>query len=195
MNLSYVHKLLLAADPFSAIRTNFRAWKRNGKKSYGKPKRSRARHLTCKQRETIAAGLQDSTLGPVSLTATACDSEAVGYENEIANVLEETGFDVKIDNAPKEEPTEELPAGVEMTIKEATVRPIHALSIVTAFRLAGVTIATKINALRRQNNTLYISVGPKDALLAALSPTGTAAAWQSKSMALVLAKWRDRFLR
>jgi hypothetical protein len=195
MNLSYVHKLLLAADPFSAMRTNFRNWKWNGQASVGKPKRSRARHLTCKQRETIAAALQDSTLGPVSMTAAAGDNEAVSYENEIANVLEETGFDVKIDNPSKKEPSGELPAGVEMTIKEGTVRPIHALHIVNAFRRAGVTIATKISALRRKNNTLYISVGLKESPLAGPASPGTAAAWQSKSMALVLAKWRDRFLR
>lgn len=130
------------------------------------------------------------------MSAAASDKEAVGYQNEIAKVLEETGFDVKIDNESKEEPAEELPAGVEMTIKEATVRPIHALRIVSAFRRAGVTIATKISALRRKNNTLYISVGPKkESLLAGPSPIDAATDWQSQSMALVLTKWKKRFLR
>jgi len=195
MNLSYVHKLLLAADPFSAMRTNFHAWRRNRHANDQKPKRSRARHLTCRQREVIADGLQNSTIGPVSITAAASDSEAIGYQNEIANVLEETGFDVKIDNAIEEAPAQGLPAGVEMTIKETTVRPIHALRIVTAFRRAGVTIATKISALRRKNNTLYISVGPKESPLRVPPSTLTVAAWQSTSTALVLAKWKERFLR
>ena len=179
MNLSYVHKRLLA-DPFSAIRLNFRAWRQKRHLNEAKPKRSRARHLTCKQREVIAESLQDSMIGPVSMSAAAADSEAVGYQSEIANVLEETGFDVEIDNAKKEEAAEGLPAGVEMTIKEATIRPIHAHRIVTAFRLAGVTIATKINALRRKNNTLYISIGPKESALA--TPAPSSVAW-----------WKNRF--
>src|SRR5579864_615616 len=98
MNLSYVQRLLVAIDPFTAIRKNFRSWRketsRDGRKDK-KPKRLRNRHLTCRQREDIATGLQDSATGPVSMTALASDMEAVCYEDEIANVLEETGFDVE----------------------------------------------------------------------------------------------------
>lgn len=155
MHLSYVHKLLLAADPFSAIRMNFRNWKQR--------KLPPGRHLSKKQREVISAGLQDSVTGPVSMTAASSDNEAVGYEGEIANVLKETGFKVKIDNARTKPAEQQTPAGVEMTIKEKTVRPVHAYRIVHAFRSAGIAIATRINAQRRKNNILYITVGQNGA--------------------------------
>jgi hypothetical protein len=196
MNLSYVHKLLLAADPFSVIRTNFRGWRKNHPKGgqTSQTKRSRARHLTCKQREDIAAGLEDSTVGPVSMSAAASDREAVGYQAEIANVLEETGFEVEIDNARRASPEQELPAGVEMVIKDRTVRPAHAFRIVQAFRRAGVAVAPRINGLRRKSNTLYITIGAKDAPPAIVPLTAQiAAAWQSTSMALLREKWRNRF--
>jgi hypothetical protein len=196
MNLSYIHKLLLAADPFAAVRKNFRGWQDRRQAKEAKPKGRRARHLTCKQRADIVTGLQDSAIGPVSMTATASDQEAVGYEGEIANVLEETGFAVEIDNATGKTPGKEITAGVEMIIKDETVRPIHAFRIVHAFRLAGVSIATRISALRRKNNTLYITIGPKDALPAVAPPTAqTAAVWQIKSMALVVEKWKGKFRR
>ena len=92
MNLSNVHKLLLAADPFSAIGTNFRGWGKKLHAKEGKKKRRkllRGRHLTVVQREDISTGLQESMesmTGPVSITAAASDREAVGYEGEIANV-------------------------------------------------------------------------------------------------------------
>jgi len=75
------------------------------------------------------------------MTAVPSDREAVCYEGEIANVLEETGFTVKIANEKQKSSEEELPAGLEMTIKENTVRPVHAYRIVRAFRNAGVAIA------------------------------------------------------
>jgi hypothetical protein len=153
MNLSYLRKLLLGADPFSAIRANFRKWK----------KKRRGRHLTVAQRKDISTGLQDSATGPVSIIADASDREAVCYEGEIANVLEETGFKVEMDNNEKKAPEQEIPKGLEMTIADKTVRPMHASSIVHAFRRAGVAIATRINTKRRKNNTLYITVGPNDA--------------------------------
>lgn len=120
------------------------------------------RHLTVKQREGISAGLQNSVTGPVSMTAPASDREAVCYESEIASVLEDIGCGVEIDNAKGKALARELPTGVEMTIKEETVRPIHASRIVRAFRRAGVVIATSINARQRNNDTLYITVGPND---------------------------------
>jgi hypothetical protein len=196
MNLTHVHKLLLAADPFSVVRTNFRGWRKKHPKAgqTAPTKRSRARHLTCRQREDIAAGLQDSTLGPVSMTAAASDREAVGYQAEIANVLEETGFEVEIDNASRAAAEPELPAGVEMIIKDKTIRPAHAFRIVQVFRQAGVAIATRISGMRRKNNTLYITVGRKDTP-PAVAPLNlqAAAVWQSKSMALLRAKWKNRF--
>jgi hypothetical protein len=196
MNLSYVHRLLLAADPFSVIRTNFRGWRKNRAKGgqTTQTKRSRARHLTCKQREDIAAGLEDSMMGPISMTAAASDREAVGYQAEIANVLEETGFEVEIDNTKRAAPEQELPAGVEMVVKDKTVRPAHAFRIVQVFRGAGIAIATRVNGLRRKNDTLYITVGRKEVPPAVvLSMAQTAAAWQSKSMALLRQKWKSRF--
>ena len=196
MNLSYVHRLLLATDPFSVFRTNFRGWRKNHAKGglTSQTKRSRARHLTCKQREDIAAGLEDSMMGPICMTAAASDREAVGYQAEIANVLEETGFDVEIDNARRAAPEQELPAGVEMVVKDKTVRPAHAFRIVQVFREAGIAIATRVNGLRRKNDTLYITVGRKDVPPAVvLSMAQTAATWQLKSMALLRQKWKNRF--
>lgn len=196
MKLSYVQRLLLAADPFSAIRKHSRGWKKSLHAKDGKPKPSRARHLTCKQREDIADDLQDSAVGPVSMTAAESDREAINYEAEIANVLEETGFEIQIDNATVKKPGQEIAAGVEMIVKDQTIRPVHAFRIIQAFRRAGITIATGINALRRKNNTLYITVGPKDVPRAVVPlTTFTAAAWQSKSMALVLVKWKKKFFK
>ena len=169
MNLSYVHKLLLAADPFSAIRTNFRGWGKRLHAKEGKKKRRkllRGRHLTVVQREDISTGLQESMesmTGPVSITAAASDKEAVGFAGEIASVLEDSGFKVKIDNAKGKSPEQTIPTGVEMTISDETIRPRHVYRIVQAFRRAGVAIATRINARRRKNNTLYITVGSNDA--------------------------------
>lgn len=196
MKLSYVQKLLLAADPFSTIRKTFRARKKSLHAKDAKPKRARARHLTCKQREDIADGLQDSAMGLVSMTAAESDNEAVNYEGEIANVLEETGFEVEIDNATVKKPDQPIAIGVEMIVKDETIRPVHAFRIVQAFRRAGITVVTSINALRRKNNTLYITVGPKDAPQAVVPVnTLTAAAWRSTSMAFVLAKWKKRFFK
>ncbi len=195
MKLSYVQKLLLAADPFLAIRTNFRGW---GKRLPGKigktkqPELSQARHLTTEQREEISSGLQDSVAGPVSMTATASDKEAVRYEGEIADVLEDTGFDVNIDNA-KTVTEQGIPAGIEMTIKDTTVRPAHAYWIVRAFRSAGVAIATRINRRRRKNNTLYITVGPNGAPAVVPPTVESAAKWQSNVLRNLLKKWKTRF--
>jgi hypothetical protein len=122
-----------------------------------------ARHLTENQREEIEAGLQNSATGPVSMTAPAIDKEAVSYQAEIASVLEDMGCDVKIDNARTKAQVQEIPVGVEMTIKEETVRPVHASRIVRIFRRAGVVIATRVNSMRRNNDTLYITIGPTDA--------------------------------
>jgi hypothetical protein len=198
MNLSYVHKLLLAADPFSAIRTNFRGWRKKFPGRVGKKKQRkllRGRHLTVAQREDISTDLQGSMTGAVSMTAAASDREAVCYEGEIANVLEDTGFKVEIDNAERKPPEHEIPTGVEMTVADKTIRPSHAYWIVRAFRQAGVAIATRINTRRQKNNTLYITVGP-NGLPALVPPTiRTAATWQSKSLATVLEKWKMKFAR
>jgi hypothetical protein len=195
MKLSYVQTLLLMADPFSAFRKTFRGWKKDLHAADGKPKRSRARHLTGKQREDIADGLQDSVIGPVSMTAAASDKEAVNYQGEIANVLEETGFAIEIDNTVVEKSDPAIAAGVEMIVKDQTIRPAHAFRIVQAFRRAGITIATRVSSLRRKNNTLYITIGAKDVSPAAGVPLTalTAAAWQARSMALVLGKWKKFF--
>ena len=151
------------------------------------------RHLTSEQREDISAGLQDSVTGPVSMTAAASDKEAVCYQGEIASVLEDMGCEVEIDNAKRKAPAQEIPTGVEMTIKEETVRPIHASRIVRAFRRAGVVIATRINARRRKNDTLYITVGPNDAPALVPPTIPTAATWQWKSLATLFAKWKMKF--
>jgi hypothetical protein len=147
------------------------------------------RHLTVRQREGISAGLQNSATGPVSMTAAASDKEAVCYQGEIASVLEDMGCEVEIDNEKRKAPAQKKPAGVEMTIKEETVRPIHALRIVRAFRRAGVVIATRINARRRKNDTLYVSVGPNDAPAVVLPaiPTAAARLWW-KSLVTLFAK-------
>jgi hypothetical protein len=187
MNLSNVQKLLLAANPFTALRANLRGWR---KKLHAQ--RLRGRHLTVIQRENISTELQESMTGPVSMTATATDREAVCYEGEIANVLEDTGFSVEIDNAERKAPEPKIPAGVEMTIADETIRPAHASRIVRAFRSAGVGIATRINPMRRKNNTLYITVGPNDApgLVPAIK---IAATGQSNARAALLKKWKARF--
>jgi hypothetical protein len=197
MKLSYVQKLLLAADPFSAARTNFRGWKSKPKAKGGTPKSrhlSRGRHLTVEQREDILTELQDSMIGPVSITAAASDREAVCYEGEIANVLKDTGFKVEIDNAKGKPSAQEVPTGIEMTVKEETVRPIHAYRIVRAFRSAGVSIATRINGTRRKNNTLYITVGPDSAPGLVPLTTGTAAKWRLKVRRTLLEKWKMKFV-
>lgn len=123
------------------------------------------------------------------MTAAASDNEAVCYQGEIASVLEEMGCDVEIDNAKRKAPAREAPAGVEMTIKEDTVRPIHASRIVRAFRHVGVVIATRINGRRRQNDTLYITVGPNDspASVPPAIPTSASRHWW-KSLATLFAK-------
>jgi hypothetical protein len=197
MKPSYVQRLLLTADPFSAIRKTFGGWKKSLRAKDAKP-RSRARHLTCKQREDIADGLEHSALGPVSMTAAESNKEAVNYEAEIANVLEETGFEIEIDNATVKKQNQGIAPGVEMIVKDQTIRPAHAFGIVQAFRRAGITIATRINASRQKNDTLYITVGSKDAPPAIVPVTArTAAAWQSKSksMGLVLVKWKKKFFK
>ena len=130
--------------------------------------------------------------GPVSITAAAADNEAVCYQSEIASVLENVGCEVKIDNARGKASVQEIPKGVEMTIKEETVRPMHASRIVRAFRRAGVAIATRINAKRRKNDTLYITVGPNDA--PALGPRAIqpATPWKWKSLgSLWFANWKS----
>jgi hypothetical protein len=196
MKLSYVQKLLLAADPFSAARINFRCWKTKLKAKSGTPKGrqlSRGRHLTVEHREDIVTELQDSMIGPVSMTAAASDREAVCYEGEIANVLEDTGFEVEIDNAKRKPSEQQIPTGIEMTVKEETVRPIHAYRIVRAFRSAGVAIATRINGKRLKNNTLYITVGPDDAPSLVPLATGTAAKWRSKVRRTLVEKWKMKF--
>jgi hypothetical protein len=125
------------------------------------PEASDARHLTSDQREDILGDLEGLTAGPpVSMVAVASDKEAVGYEGEIASVLQDMGCKVETDNVTANTPAEAIPSGVEMTIQEETVRPIHANRIMGAFRRAGVAIATKINARRKRNDTLYITVGP-----------------------------------
>ena len=65
-----------------------------------------------------------------SITAAAADKEAVCYQGEIASVLENIGCEVEIDNTRGKTSVQEIPKGVEMTIKEATV---HASRIVRAF--------------------------------------------------------------
>jgi hypothetical protein len=196
MKLSYVQKLLIAADPFCAARTNYRVWRRKRNAKGGTPKLRRlprGRHLTVEQREDISTELQDSMIGPVSITAAAADREAVCYEGEIANVLEDTGFTVEIDNAKRKPSAEQIPTGIEMTVKEKTVRPIHAYRIVRAFRRAGVAIATRINGSRRKNNTLYITVGPDDAPGLVPLTTGTAAKWRLNVRRTLVEKWKMKF--
>jgi hypothetical protein len=135
------------------------------------------RHLTPEQRDDISASLQDSAKGQVSMTAAASDKEAVRYQGEIAEVLEDSGFDVEIDNARRTPPGEEAHPGVEATIADETVRPRHAYRVVQAFRRVGVAVATRINSKRRRKNTLFIAVGPND--------TPPTTSW--------IAKWKKRF--
>lgn len=196
MKFSYVQKLLLVADWFGATRTNFRIWRKKLKSKRGsrKPRKSlRGRHLTVKQRGDILTDLQDLTTGPVSITAATSDREAVCYEGQIANVLEDTGCKVEIDNATKGPPAKQLPPGIEMTVKEETVRPIHAYGIVRAFRSAGVAVATRINAKRPKNNTLYVTVGPNSAPDVVSAMTRTAAEWRLKVRQTLLEKWKNKF--
>jgi hypothetical protein len=108
-------------------------------------------------------------------------------------VLEGTGFPVEIDNANGKPSARQVPAGVEMTVKEATVRPIHAYRIVRAFRSAGVAITTRINGRQRKNDTLYITVGPDDAPGLVPLITGTAAKWRLKVRRTLLKKWKRKF--
>jgi hypothetical protein len=146
------------------------------------------RHLTPEQREDIAVSLQDCAKGQVSMTAAPSDEEAVSFEGEIAEVLEDAGFDVEIDNLKGKSP-DEAPPGVQATIADQTVRPRHAYRVVQAFRRVGVAIATRINEKRRRKNTLYIAVGPNDT-----EPTASGlSAWQAKTMKGVIAKWKARF--
>jgi hypothetical protein len=187
MNLSYVQKLLIAADPFSAIRTNFRGWKTTRRK------RLRGRHLTCVQRENIASGLQDSGTGPVSMSASASDTEAVGYEDEIANVLEETGFEVEIDNAKRKPYAHNVHTGLEMTVSDETVRTVPSSWTLPAITNAGVAIVTRINAKRRSNNTLYITVGPNGAPALVAPATQRAAKWQAMVLRSLPKKWKAKF--
>ena len=127
------------------------------------------------------------------MMAAASDSEAVAYEREIANVLEDTGFPVEIDNAKRNPSAQRIPMGLEMTVKEKTVRPIHAYRIVRAFRGAGVAIATRINGKRQKNDTLYITVGPDDAPGLVPVITGTAAKWRWRVRQTLLKKWKGKF--
>jgi hypothetical protein len=121
-----------------------------------------ARHLTPAQCSEIAATLEGLTHGPVSIAAPAEDREALNFENEIAHVLEEKGFEVEIENPKKGNLKEEIADGLEMTVKDETIRPAHASGIVHAFRRAGIVVRTKINSMRRRNNTLYIAVGSRE---------------------------------
>ena len=175
------------------VGTNIRSRKKTLRATDGKKKLVPGRHLTLEQREDISTDLQDSATGAVSMTAAASDKEAVGFAGEIASVLEDSGFKVKIDNAKRRSPEQKIPTGVEMTISDETIRPKHAYRIVQAFRRAGVAIATRINVRRRKNNTLYITVGPNDAPALVSPIIRTAATSQWKSLAPLLAKWRAKF--
>jgi hypothetical protein len=125
------------------------------------------------------------------MAAPASDKEAVGYQREIANLLEDMGCEVEIDNAKTIASAQQIPTGVEMTIKEETVRPIHASRIVLAFRRAGLVIVTKVNAMRRKNDTLYITVGANDgaALTRLIIPTR-----QWKSLVTLFGQWKKKFI-
>jgi hypothetical protein len=142
------------------------------------------RHITSDQREEISESLKDSIPGPVSMTATVSDKEAIGYEREIASVLEDTGFEVNIVNVKEKSPAEEIPAGVELTVADETIRLGHAYRILHAFQRAGLALVTKINAKRHCKDTLYITVGPNDA------PDPAKAGRQAQSSAVLLTKWK-----
>jgi hypothetical protein len=150
------------------------------------------RHLTPEQQVQISNSLQDSAPGPVSMTAAASDKEAVCYEGEIASVLKDTGFTVKIENSNVPPSAEAWPS-VEMAIQDETVRPGHAYRIVRAFRNAGVAIATRINRERRKNDTLYITIGPSDAHTAVPRPVRIPGKWQAQVLEAVRRKWREKF--
>ncbi len=122
------------------------------------------------------------------MTATASDPEAVGYEREIASVLEDTGFKVDIVNLKGSSAAEEIPAGVEMTVADPTIRLNHAYRILRAFRRAGIALVTKINARRRSKDTLYITVGPNDAPDYVAATAG--GRWHS--LAMLLTKWKTK---
>jgi hypothetical protein len=148
------------------------------------PRSTGDRHITSDQREEISESLEDSIPGPVSMTATTSDQEAVGYEREIASVLEDTGFKVDIVNVKEKSPAEEIPAGVELTVADETIRLGHAYRILHAFQRAGVALVTRINARSHSNDTLYITVGPNDA------PDPATAGRQAQSTAGLLTKWK-----
>jgi hypothetical protein len=142
------------------------------------------RHITSEQRDEISEHLKDSVPGPVSMTATASDQEAVGYEHEIASVLEDTGFKVDIVNVKEKPAAAEISAGLEMTVADETIRLSHAYRILHAFQRAGLALVTKINPKRQSNDTLYITVGSNDA------PASAKAGWQRRPAAILLAKWK-----
>lgn len=147
------------------------------------------RHLTLEQREDISSSLEQSTKGQVEMTAAPSDQEAVSFQAELAGVLEDSGFNVEIDNAKGKSTADETPPGVHATIANETFRPSHAYRVVHAFRRAGVAIATKINARLRGKSTLYIDVGPNETP-PLVQPTSSG---QSKSATGVIAKWKLKF--
>ncbi|MDQ2659907.1 MAG: hypothetical protein M3Y03_05755 [Verrucomicrobiota bacterium] len=140
------------------------------------------RHLTPKQQGEIAVDLQGATAGPISFTAASADSEAVCYEVEIANVLQKAGCEVEIHNASVAV-GDEISPGLELTIKEETVRPIHASRVVSAFRRAGMALTMRINQRRQNNDTVYINVGANDAPVLVAPPTSET----------TLRKWKMKF--
>jgi hypothetical protein len=126
------------------------------------PTSSEDRHLTSKQKSDISTDMHGATDGPpVIMAAAPSDKEAVCYEGELAGALVDMGCDVEIDNAKKSAFAPQTPKGVEVTVKETTVRPIHSSRIVSAFRRAGVAIRTRIKGSRKSSTTLYVTVGPK----------------------------------
>lgn len=126
------------------------------------PTPSEDRHLTPKQKSDISTDMHGTTDGPpVIISAAPSDKEAVSYEGELADAFADIGCDVEIDNAKENALASQTPQGVEVTIKETTIRPIHSSRIVSAFRRAGVAIKTRINGSRKSRTTLYVAVGPK----------------------------------
>ena len=126
------------------------------------PTSSEDRHLSPKQQSDISTAMHGATDGPpVVITAAPSDREAVCYEGELADAFVDMGCDVEIDNAKEKALAPQIPEGIEVTIKETTVRPIHSSRIVSAFRRAGVAIKTRINGSRKSKTTLYVTVGPK----------------------------------
>jgi hypothetical protein len=123
---------------------------------------SEDRHLSPEQQSDIATAMHGATDGPpVVMTAAPLDKEAVCYERELADAFTDMGCDVEIDNSKEKTRASQIPEGIEVTIKETTVRPIHSSRIVSAFRRAGVAIKTRINGSRKSKTTLYVAVGPK----------------------------------